>query len=239
MKKNAKKSKNKGEAMIKDELFERSPIRCFENVTGSLKAGELGLITSKKGIGKTSVLVQFGVDTLLQDKQVIHVSFDQQSANVITWYQDIFTEIAKKKNVSNVSDLVSELVRKRIILNFNQDVVALPHVVSTLEALAQGGIKADCLLIDGVDLTKVTQKDIQLIADYAAKVNVAVWFSTSTESETLANTLTSELEPLFTGVFRLEAKSDIIEILILKLAGKTTGESGLKLDSKTLLIAEK
>ena len=102
--------------MLKDELFERSPVRCFEKATGGLKAGELGLLSSKKGVGKTSVLVQFGVDTLLQDKQVVHVSFDQQSANVITWYQDIFTEIAKKKNVSNVSELVSELVRKRIIL---------------------------------------------------------------------------------------------------------------------------
>ena len=43
--------------MIKDELFERSPIRCFEKATGGLKAGELGLLTSKKGLGKTSVLV--------------------------------------------------------------------------------------------------------------------------------------------------------------------------------------
>ena len=89
--------------MIKDELFERSPIRCFEKATnGGLKAGELGLLTAKKGLGKTSVLVQFGVDTLLQDKQVVHVSFDQQSSNVISWYQDIFTEIAKKKNIATV-----------------------------------------------------------------------------------------------------------------------------------------
>ena len=141
--------------MIKDELFERSPVRCFEKATGGLKAGELGLLSSKKGVGKTSVLVQFGVDTLLQDKQVVHVSFDQQSANVITWYQDIFTEIAKKKNVSNVSELVSELVRKRIILNFNQDIISLPHVVNTLESLEQGGIKVDCLVIDGVNLNKL------------------------------------------------------------------------------------
>ena len=121
--------------MIKDELFERSPIRCFEKATGGIKAGELGLLTSKKGLGKTSVLVQFGVDTLLQDKQVIHVSFDQQSANVITWYQDIFTEIAKKKNISNISELVTDLVRKRIILNFHQDAMALPHIVTTLEVV--------------------------------------------------------------------------------------------------------
>ena len=39
--------------MIKDELFERSPVRCFEKATGGLKAGELGLLSSKKGVGKS------------------------------------------------------------------------------------------------------------------------------------------------------------------------------------------
>ena len=225
--------------MIKDELFERSPVRCFEKVTGGLKAGELGLLSSKKGIGKTSVLVQFGVDTLLQDKQVVHVSFDQQSANVITWYQDIFTEIAKKKNVSNVSELVSELVRKRIILNFNQDVVALPHVVNTVEALAQGAIKPDCLVIDGVDLTKVSLDDVKSVVDYAKKAQVAVWFSTSSEASDLKGVVSAQLEPFFSDIIRLEAKSDVIELVLLKSSKGSTGESGLKLDSKTLLIAEK
>ena len=52
--------------MAKQELYERSPIRAFDEVAnGGLKAGELGLVTSKKGLGKTSVLVQFGMDTLL------------------------------------------------------------------------------------------------------------------------------------------------------------------------------
>jgi hypothetical protein len=225
--------------MIKDELFERSPIRCFDKATGGLKAGELGLLTSKKGLGKTSVLVQFGVDTLLQDKQVIHVSFDQQSANVITWYQDIFTEIAKKKNITNINELVTELVRKRIILNFHQDAMALAHIVTTLEALAQGGIQASCLVVDGVDLTKLKVEDVQAIADYANKAGVAVWFSASTDAADLNGTLAADLQGLFQAIIRLEAKTDMIELMILKLRDEAARSAGLKLDSKTLLIAEK
>ena len=84
--------------MAKQELFERSPIRAFDEVTnGGLKAGEMGLVTAKKGLGKTSVLVQFGMDTLLNGKQLVHISFNQMSANVITWYDGIFNEISKKK----------------------------------------------------------------------------------------------------------------------------------------------
>jgi archaellum biogenesis ATPase FlaH len=88
--------------MEKQDLYEKSPVRLFDSATeGGLKAGELGLVTSKKGLGKTSVLVQFGMDTLLQDKQLVHVSFDLHSSNVISWYDGIFAEIAKKKNIKH------------------------------------------------------------------------------------------------------------------------------------------
>ena len=87
--------------MAKQELYEWSPIRAFDEVTGGLKVGELGLVTAKKGLGKTSVLVQFGMDTLLNGKQLVHVSFDQHSENVISWYDGIFTEISKKKAILN------------------------------------------------------------------------------------------------------------------------------------------
>ena len=108
--------------MAKQELFERSPVRAFDEVAnGGLKAGELGLLTSKKGLGKTSVLVQFGMDTLLNNKQLVHVSFDQKSDNVISWYDGIFNEISKKKPLPNAADVKEQLNRNRTILNFNQD----------------------------------------------------------------------------------------------------------------------
>ena len=41
--------------MPKQELYERSPIRAFDEATsGGLKGGEMGLVTSQKGLGSTS-----------------------------------------------------------------------------------------------------------------------------------------------------------------------------------------
>ncbi len=226
--------------MIKEELFERSPVRSFEKATnGGLKAGELGLLTSKKGLGKTSVLVQFGVDTLLKDKQVVHVSFDQHSSNVISWYQDIFAEIAKKKNINNISDLIEDLVRKRVILNFNQDAVALPQVVKTMKALGEGGIHADCLVIDGVNLSKVTVDCIKAVSDFAKENGIVVWFSATCDGSDLDSTLAPDLQSLFDCVVHLEPKTDIIEINALKLRDETPRTLSLRLDSKTLLMADK
>ena len=92
--------------MVKQELIERSPVRFLEkSANGGLAAGEIGVLTSKKGLGKTSVLVQIGLDMLLQEKAVVHVSFNQHSDNVITWYEDIFSETAKKKNLADAEDI--------------------------------------------------------------------------------------------------------------------------------------
>ena len=57
------------------------------------------VITSRKGIGKTSVLVQLALDKLMQGKKVIHVSFTTHTSYVISWYENIFTELAKKRNL--------------------------------------------------------------------------------------------------------------------------------------------
>ena len=105
---------------MKQTLIDRSPVRFFDQATnGGLKAGEMGILTSKKGLGKTAVLVQIGLDMLLQEKQVVHVSFNQHTNAIITWYEDIFWEMAKKKNLKNPEEIKDGLISKRIILNFN------------------------------------------------------------------------------------------------------------------------
>ena len=118
--------------MVKQDLYNKSPVRLFDAVTeGGLKEGGLGLVTSKKGLGKTSVLVQFGMDTLLKDEQLVHVTFDLHSSNVISWYDGIFAEIAKK-SAGNSAELKTDVVSKRTILNFSLDNFSVTKVVNTL-----------------------------------------------------------------------------------------------------------
>lgn len=53
--------------MDKKDLIAHSPVRYFDATNVGLKDVEMGLITAKKGLGKTSILVQFGIDSLLND----------------------------------------------------------------------------------------------------------------------------------------------------------------------------
>lgn len=226
--------------MDKQDLFNHSPVRIFDSATNSsLKQGEIGLITSKKGLGKTSVLVQFGMDALLAGKQLVHVSFDQHSSNVITWYESIFNEIAKKRNISNASELKDQIVRDRTILNFNQETFTLPKVINTLKALKEGGIKVAALVIDGLDFAKVTADDVKAVSEFVKAEGITAWLSATNESDQLKDNVPAELQDYFAVVAHLGPKSDGVYISILKSTAADTSSATIKLDSKTLLMTQK
>ncbi len=224
--------------MPKQELYERSPIRAFDEATsGGLKGGEMGLVTSQKGLGKTSVLVQFGMDTLLNGKQLVHVSFDQHTANVMSWYDGILNEISKKKAISQ--EAKEQIVRNRTILNFNQDNVNLERVVNTLNALKAGGVAVAGVVIDDVDFSKVRESDIQSVASYAKATKVKVWMSAVSEGDTLEEQAPKVILPYFNAVVHLVSKGSTTALQVLKMGKKGEVETKLKLDSKTLLITNK
>lgn len=220
--------------MEKKDLIDCSPVRYFDKTTSaSLKAGEMGLITAKKGLGKTSVLVQFGLDELLKDRILIHVSFDQKSSNVISWYTSIIEEITKKKNVSNFQELEEDIVKNRTILNFNQETFTLPKVVNTLKSLKEGGIKTDAIIVDGLDLDKTEKADLECFAKYVKEENMNAWFSYTSEADSLKSTLSADKLDSFATVAHIANAEKKLALSVLK-----NGEGSVPLDTKTLLMSK-
>lgn len=227
--------------MVKQDLIERSPVRNFEkSLGGGVKAGEIGVIASKKGLGKTSILVQLGIDKLLQGNSVVHVSFNQQANHVMTWYEDIFNELAKKKNLDKASDVKAELISKRIVLNFNQDSVKTAQVIKTIKALADGGAKPEVIIIDGFEFSKAIPESMDQMKMFAKEMNVTIWYSANFENtdKGLPENL-KKFEKDLDVVLFLDPKPDCIQIKVLKEHEKTNYDTDLKLDVKTLLIVDK
>jgi archaellum biogenesis ATPase FlaH len=227
--------------MEKKDLIDRSPVRFFEkSLNGGVKPGEIGVIASKKGLGKTSVLVQIGLDMLLQGKQVIHISFHQHSDYVITWYEDIFNEMAKKKNLDRENDIKEDVLKKRIILNFNQDIVSKDQILQTIQALISGGISVQGVIIDGMDFARIKREDIVLMKEFVKKTGLVLWYSSNTEeSDRGIPAVLSPMQDLLDIIIFLEPKPDCINLKVLKEHGTAPKDMDLKLDAKTLLIAEK
>lgn len=216
----------------KIELLASSPVRFFGPTGAALDEGEIGLLTAKKGLGKTSILVQFGIDTLLKDKAIVHVSFNQKSENVITWYSSVLAEICKSHKV-DVDELSDELFRNRTILNFNQDTFTLPKVVNTLKALKDNGIKLETIIVDDLDLLKTEVSDLNCFCDFIKEEKMTAWFSYNSEASDLNQILPSEKMAKFNSVAHLLPETESVSLSILK-----KGEGKVKLNSKTLLMTK-
>jgi len=241
--------------MVKEELIQHSPVRILMNsINGGLKTGELGLIASPSGIGKTSVLVQIAMDKLLQDKKVIHISFTRHTNYVLAWYEDIFDEFIKKKNLEKEQEVKNNIEKNRVLIKFTQGGISSDQILRTLRALIKSGcFNAELIIIDGFDFSVAEEGHVAAIKSFASEMGVSCWYSCNVNGEKAQPDkpfkqaydqrniplVLKDCVELFDVIIVLEPKSDHIELTVSKDKDVYNPEHlALKLDPKTLLILE-
>jgi hypothetical protein len=232
--------------MIEQELNQRSPLRILEHSThGGLGKGNLGVIAARRGVGKTACLVHIATDHLLQGKQVIHVSFATNPSHIVDWYEDIFREIADKFGLDSVMAVHDEMIRHRIIMNFNQEGIRLPQVIERLRAMIRDGhFAADSIVVDAYDFSQVSMDELNVVREFAADQGLEIWFSVSLGyEEPLYDTggvprLLKDLVGAFSIMICLRPEEKHIHLQLVKDHDSVVPEDlHLKLDPKSLLIA--
>lgn len=233
--------------MVKSELVKRSPLRIFEKAMhGGLEAGNIGILASRKGVGKTACLVHIATDKLMQGKKVLHVSYAARVDHIINWYEDIFKEISKRRNLENAVDVHDEIIKNRVIMSFSKEGIKIEQVLKSLEAMIlEGGFPADMIIFDGFDFVPSSRDDLIKIKDFTQRLKLETWFSASLKAP----------EPVFNAdgfpAELLEVLSVADVLITLRFEGAQVKFHLLKerdviykqdmhliLDPKTLLIAE-
>lgn len=233
--------------MLKEEFITKSPVRVLEkSIEGGLRPGDIGVVASRKGIGKTSVLVQLALDKLIQGEKVIHISFNAHTSYVISWYENMFNELAHRKNLENTDDLKEQLVRNRVIMNFTQEGVSIEQILRSIRAMiVDGGFGAKTIIVDGFDFSKSSVERFEKVKTFVQEMGLEIWYSCTTSGE----------EPLFdkrnvpiclrdymdlvSVLIVLEPMNDYIHFKVVKDHERLNPRDlSLKLDTKSLLIAE-
>jgi len=231
--------------MVKKELIRRSPLRILEkSIKEPLKKGDIIVLASPKGIGKTGCLVHIATDSLLQSKHVIHVSFSVRTDHIISWYEDIFKQLSKKLNQS--MEVHDEIIRNRVIMNFNQEGLKTTQILRSIEAMIRdGNFAAEQVIIDGYDFYKATPDDLRLIKDFARDLGVMVWFSATVRPENEKiwdRNMPPSLKPFEEQIDVLitlgEVEGEIVLRLVKDHSTYPQEDLSVRLDPKTLMIVE-
>ena len=156
------------------ELIKKSPIRVFENsIDGGLGRGNLGVLASRHGVGKTACMVHLAIDKILRGENVIHVSFGANVEHIMNWYKEAFREISEFRSLDDAFDVYQTIRTNRVMMNFSQEGVGVDKILASLETLInQGSFKADAVFFDGYKLTMASDEDVTKIKDFAKKMNI-------------------------------------------------------------------
>jgi len=233
--------------MLREELIKRSPLRILEkSIHGGLGKGNIGVLASRKGVGKTACLVHISTDKLFQKKPVIHVSYSSRVDYIINWYEDIFREIAKSLNLESTFDIHDEIIKNRVIMNFNQEGAKTEQVLRSLEAMIQfGKFAAETIIVDGYSFIQSSPDDLKKFKDFAAKVGLEVWFSASLKGDDplfddqgLPHELKGYLDSIDV-LITLHSVENLVQLRLVKDHNyPVPAKLKLGLDPGTLLIAE-
>jgi hypothetical protein len=233
--------------MVRKTLSARSPIKMMEkNISGGFGPGNLGVFASRKGVGKTACLVQIALDRLFEEKPVIHVSYASRVDYIISWYKEIFKNLATQQNLQSAMEVHDRIIRNRVIMNFRQEGMKTEQVTKSLEALlGPGNFRAKTIIVDGFNFYLPWAEDLALFKKFASEHQVEFWFSCSLKGE----------DPLFNEqgipfilqdylssidvIITLEHDNSHVKLNLVKDHDRISNKKlRLQLDPQTLLLAK-
>jgi len=231
------------------EIIKLSPIRVFEDVIdGGLGRGNVGVLASRRGVGKTACLVHLAIDKLLREEHVVHVSFNGNVEHVLNWYKEVFREISEYKSLDDAFDVYNTLRRNRVVMNFSQEDVSVDKILASLTTLIeQGSFKADAVLFDGYKLTLASADDVKKIKVFAEKMNVEIWCSVSPvrlnvefDDYGIPNSMLPYVDSIdvLCGLKYNEGDSKVIMTVVKDGDKRIAKPTGVALDPKTMLVSK-
>lgn len=234
--------------MYAKQVNERSPLRIFErSIHGGLGEGNLGIVASRAGTGKTSFLVGIALDDLMRGRKVFHVALEQSVNHVREYYDEIFVDLARTTHMEDALKVRIDIERCRHIHTFLGHSFSMMKFRSAMGFLRENlHFEPSVILIDGFDLGGDHYDEVNEMRDIARKTGAELWMSARTHRDSpppQAGSLPSPLAryaDLLSVVVSLESVGDTVRLRLLKdHANPDLADLYLDLDPQTMLLVER
>lgn len=232
--------------MLKNDLIFRNPLRVMQKdeSVDTLAEGGFGAVLARAGVGKTALLVQMALNSMLRGKKVLHISLNDPVNKVNLWYEEVFSHIARQYAVKQANELWNTLLPHRFIMTFRVEGFSVPKLEERLTDLtAQNIFTPHMIIIDGFPFNESTRVQLSELKDLANKHGCHMWFTVrthrdeATDSSGMPRQLDSVAD-LFEMIIQLQPDGKEIHIRALKGREKEADESILFLDPSTMLITD-
>jgi hypothetical protein len=229
--------------MLKQDLILRNPLRLLGRESEDIiKPGGFGAVLARHGVGKTALVVQIALNSLLQQKNVLHISLNEPVGKVSLWYQEVFEQLAQQYQVPQIDQLWDTIMPHRFIMTFRVEGFSMPKLEERLTDLTTQNIFIPSLIIiDGMPFDDQTRPRLRELKRLAEEQGLPVWFTVTIHRHENPATdgLPVQLSPvqdLFDVAISLEPENETIHIQAIKTGPDHNAEAELTLDPATMLI---
>ena len=232
--------------MQKEDLIKKNPLRVLSPLsTESLPDHRMGLIMARAGLGKTAILVQIALDSMLRGHKVLHVSIGEGLEKAKAWYEDIYKYIVESFQLDNAPEVEDELMRSRMIMTFKESAFSRLKLEERLNDLVYQNIfRPDIVVVDGFDFAEADYVSVMDLKEMMAAMNVQGWFSALRHRNDNRKSITGvpapchEMDGLFDTIILLQPEKDSILLNIIKDEYDSAAGKILNLDPSTMMVKE-
>ncbi len=229
-----------------NKMIQRSPVRVFEKVIGGgLGAGNLGVVLSRPGVGKTGFLIGLAVDQLLQGQKVLYISTKESVDHISTFFEQIFQSMSQVLDMDNMLQRQMEMERNRQILVYNRKSFSLDKLAESTAFLKEfAGFEADMVILDGTPRFESTEEwEIKGVKEMGAQWGAEIWASSNTHREGQEMDVrgvpmdVARFEEHLNVIVALCPESEHIKVNTIKEHGsEDIAQVSLELDPRTMLL---
>ncbi|MFY9706132.1 MAG: AAA family ATPase [Desulfobacterales bacterium] len=232
--------------MLKNDLILRNPLRFMQKdpQNSLLPVGGFGAVLARAGVGKTALLVQISLNSLLEGWNVLHISLEDPVDKVNLWYTEVFNHIARQYNVKPANELWDTLLPHRFIMTFRVEGFSVPKLDERLTDLIEQNIfTPHVIILDGLPFDQTVRPPLLELKELTQRRGCHAWFTVRTHRHEMTDpkgipAQMAGLVDLFDVILYLQPQDKDIHIRALKGQENVGEQTGLILDPATMLITE-
>ncbi|MFH2065972.1 MAG: AAA family ATPase [Pseudomonadota bacterium] len=210
-----------------------------------LPNGGFGAVLARAGVGKTSLLVQIALNSMLRNQAVLHISLDDPVKKINLWYKEIFQLLTKDFKMDQERQLWETILPFRFILTMKVDGFSMLRLEERVRDLVEQDIFSPrMIIIDGLPFDGSAKDTLLELKPFINHLGAHAWLTVKTHRHEEPGPdgfpiQISDIKDLFDTIIELHPEGESIYIRNLKGGSGQTNTERLILDPSTMLIQKK
>jgi hypothetical protein len=214
---------------------ERSPMRAIHGaLDGGLKPGQVGIVVARAGVGKSTLLVHIGLEALLRDDPLLHVSLRDTVDHVRAFYDEIFGALASSRNMRDRAGALVAAERHRMIHSYLDRQFSTEHLAQNLKMLSDvAQFSPKLIVVDGFD-QRSAREHLAGLKSLAESLQVPIWVTLRGAGDDAA--VDGWVWQYVTAALRLMPEERVVGLQLLHPGGEAA-PLPVTLDPTTMLVS--